>query len=311
MSDAGAVPDLRTFASLAHVLVAHASRDLRVLHIKGPAADHFGLREPHLSSDADVLCDPRDFDQLLERLTVRGWSPRKTSHLTGHTSTHSVSMIHPKWPVDIDVHRSFPGFLAESSTVFAALWDARVFMIIAGQQVPIAGLEHSILIQGAHSLRSRSVGRRHQFEWERLVNDVIPGLGPEARERLVQFAADSGASESLELLLAPAGLPMRPSSVEIDETDLRNWRRLTGSGGAPALRIVNALSVLPLRDRAKLIRAAIWPSTRDFAIDHPEESSTLRSAVLGRVKRWPRGARALSRYARAALHRRRHGPEVH
>ena len=122
--------------SLLHGVVQRVSSDVgaRVLFIKGPVLTSQGLRELHPSVDVDVLVDPTRVDDLLEALATLGGAVQPPGAFI--LPLHSTTLRNPRWGCELDVHNRFPGFLADPSDVFEALWERRTTVRIAHQDIP-------------------------------------------------------------------------------------------------------------------------------------------------------------------------------
>ena len=101
---------------LAHALIARLADDLglRALAIKGPAVALQGLREPRTSADVDVLVHPRDLEPLVEGVVALGWRRQVAGTYASIMPPHSVNLLSDRWPIGIDVHHYYPGFLADA-----------------------------------------------------------------------------------------------------------------------------------------------------------------------------------------------------
>ena len=106
---------------LLHTLVARAAADLglRVLAIKGPVVALQGMRAPRASADLDVLVHPRDLGPLVDGLVALGWRRAVEGTYASIMPPHSTNLLSDLWPVAMDVHHYFPGFLADAGEVFA------------------------------------------------------------------------------------------------------------------------------------------------------------------------------------------------
>ncbi|MDQ0279274.1 hypothetical protein QO003_003577 [Arthrobacter silviterrae] len=155
---------------LTHALLAYlaSENDIRVLFVKGPGVVLQGLREGHQSTDADVLIEPQNFDRFLTLVESRGWLRRPSDPDGERFPTHSVTYYHPQWPNDIDAHKSFPGFEANSDTAFDVMWDGHTTVRMANREIPVPSLEASRLILAVHSLRSEWK-HREQREYDFLL----------------------------------------------------------------------------------------------------------------------------------------------
>lgn len=146
---------------LAHASVqqiAHAA-GIDLLHIKGPATHPQLLpiepngtgRLKRISTDADVLVRPGREDELVGLLQAHGW--RVVTTFTDGSAFHHASSLWHEYLGYVDVHRKFPGFGAEASVVFEALWSDRISLEIAHQPCPAPCLTAQRLILILHTAR--------------------------------------------------------------------------------------------------------------------------------------------------------------
>ncbi|NQX14718.1 nucleotidyltransferase family protein [Rathayibacter sp. VKM Ac-2857] len=274
---------------LVHALVDDLARGagIRALFIKGPIADAHRIRRPHPSSDADVLVDPSDADRLLALLAERGWSVRPGSAAHRALVTHSVTLLHPSWPCDIDVHTSWPGFFVGPQRAFEVLWRTRCEIEVAGVPVRASGVDAAVLVSALHSLRAL-----YQQRSAEELDELVAAVAARGREEAVAaLAAELCCLEPIAPFLARIGvdaaLPARPSR-EYALWRLRT-RRLSRTGDW-----LLALAEAPtLASRLGLLRRAMLPAGRDLAIDHPLAPRTASSRLRLRVRRLAAAAAAL------------------
>ncbi len=230
---AGSAPDLAwdEWVALAHALLERALRDAHVrgIFIKGPILTRQGLRRAHQSLDVDVLVDPGRRHVALETLAAHGWSVavQVTSALT--LPLHSVTLRHPRWPLELDVHDRFPGFLADPRTVFEALWQHRSTAVMAGRDVPcLTPVAHSV-VAALHWLRDPDLVA-HQAELDHLVAALRPRLDIDSGESLAALARETGSASTLAPFLRELG-------VQVDGPlyDDSLWRIRTASTGLKAV----------------------------------------------------------------------------
>jgi hypothetical protein len=140
---------------LGYAVLAQLAEDVgaRALAIKGPILSLQGLREPRQSVDIDVLVHPDDFAGLTSALNSIGW---RDDHVYGTPTLvprHSVNHRHPHWPLEVDVHKFFPGFLADPVRVFDVMWARRVEVEVAHRQVPTLDRVAHAALAALHYLR--------------------------------------------------------------------------------------------------------------------------------------------------------------
>jgi hypothetical protein len=277
---------------------AVAQSAARGLLIKGAAAETYQIRAPHLSVDVDIIVHPDEFADVLAALARWGWREREVSGLAQGLSTHSVSLVHGAWPCDVDVHRSFPGFLAEPSDVFEVLWRDRKTILLAGVPVRIPSWEASVLIQAAHGMRTVVQADRHADEFTFLVQQVLPGTSHSQRQGLLETAVELGAVDTLRPLLDYLDLPLPAPLPAGVQPDLDAWRERVAGRGVVTLRLFQRARRQHGYRRFLAYGRAAWPSDRDLRIDHPEIGPGTAAALRARVARLLRGLRALPEVAR-------------
>ena len=206
--------DAADAASVGYALVttAAAVTGARALVIKGSSASFHRLRAERVSADIDVLVEPACVELMTQYLEGAGWKARPTSQLAETLVDHSVSFLHPDWPIDIDVHHRYPGLLVEATTAFEALWSRRTTMHVAGYEVPIPDRAGAILIGVLHNLRTTAETSRHVTEYANVVERVIPTLSEADRRDSVELARQVGALDSARVFLLELGIPLPPAT---------------------------------------------------------------------------------------------------
>ncbi|WKK71689.1 PqqD family protein [Rathayibacter oskolensis] len=274
---------------LAHALVQSVAdqAQVRVLFIKGPISNRWGLRPPRVSSDVDVLVEPSRSALLIEALRTVGWRPRPASLANKAFVTHSDSLINERWPCDIDVHYSYPGMFA--TTAFETLWARRQPLFLAERQIDAADRVSSVIIAALHSLRTpfdaRSASELDYLTAAWNVQELAP-LGSE----LADVAGQVGALLSLQPFLRAIGVETAvPTEVPAEYGIwLRNQRQLNRSAAWLSL-----ISSARWRDKPRLIVSAVFPARHDLYIDHPVGRTSAIALVRARTDRLWSAARAL------------------
>lgn len=290
-----------------HVLAHHmaASHDIRLLSIKGPVATQFQLRPNHTASDADVLVDPSKFKGLQDAMTSVGFTERRQALLSQMVTTHSINLIHDDWPCDLDLHIEFPGMLAPPQEVFEVLWERRTGIVLAGIGVPCVDRASAILISGLHSLRSPHQSARLRNEYSILTERVLPALSSTECADLIEVAAACGATETASPFLQRVPKRFRGNPTSVDQSRLRAWRVLTGSGGWGAGSLAAAFLTLPGARRWTLAAQAVWPSTADMRLRYPAVGPTRWHVLVARLARLRRGVKSLPLVVRGLVMARR------
>ncbi|WP_062527370.1 nucleotidyltransferase family protein [Demequina rhizosphaerae] len=297
----------RDAVQLAHVLAVEVAREagVRALVIKGPTASAHGLRPDRASADADVLIAPGDEEAYLRALVRCGWRERAPGASPDPDFAHSATVLHPQWPCDIDVHRTYPGFIAPPVDVFEALWRRRTVLVIAGREVDAVDRNAAILIGALHALRSAPASPRHGKEIRRLADEVVPALGGSEQADLVALASAIGAVDSARPVLERVSAPLPPPRAHGEDAALDEWRSRVGGHGGMLAQWIPRLARASRRDRMKLLRRVVWPSEEEFRRTHPATAQGRRAAVLGRLARVGRGVRATPRALWGAILARR------
>ncbi|QHC60068.1 nucleotidyltransferase family protein [Rathayibacter sp. VKM Ac-2760] len=200
------------------------SAGLRALVLKGPIADADGLRPPRASGDVDVLVPPTELAALLALLAEDGWTARPWPDGPTLAEKHSRSYRHPDWPVDIDVHWRWPGFLVPPAEAFESLWARRRTVEIAGRPVAAIGVVDMALVLALHSLRDawQITDPRHTgpSDYELLVEAVAARSALHAP--LGRVAESLGAVPTAAPFLSALGIEARAGDAPAEE--LRAWR---------------------------------------------------------------------------------------
>jgi hypothetical protein len=263
------------------VLVARlaAAHDIRTLLIKGRVADFHRLRPPQLSADVDVLVAPDGFDELHRALIDAGWIALEEDAQPQIAQVkHSVTLRHPLWPIELDLHRHFPGVFAREADAFQALWDDRVHLESAGRQVPATGRAGSFVIGLLHAWRnpgdpkadaeeaSMAVALSNSDEaFRATLSDLVvrTGTGEAGRERWIELGIDPG----------PA--------TDADPEALLTWRISSDAGRTPlALGWIFELRRQPLRRRPGILLRAL------LGADEHNLRSRYPTAPAGRRGLW-------------------------
>ena len=133
-----------------------------ILFIKGPTAVLMGLGRRGRPVTSTCCASPaawRSWGRRWRRAAGAAGSPSPpTPTLCMPRSTSSSTpfhYIHDEWPCDLDIHYTFPGFLAPDEVVFEALWKRRATVRIAHWPVPCADFFGQATIVGLHSLRDQ------------------------------------------------------------------------------------------------------------------------------------------------------------
>src|SRR5690606_11766120 len=109
------------------------------------------------------------------------------------------------------------------------------------------------------------------------------------RVRLADLAAATGAAWTLGDELRRLGVPI-PAPVDGTEPpELREWLILTDGGFRSDDVWMSRLASAPWLQRPRVLWRALWPSTRDLRIAHPQIPAGAHRAVMARLARIGRG----------------------
>ncbi|TCL84422.1 MULTISPECIES: nucleotidyltransferase family protein [unclassified Rathayibacter] len=275
---------LKVAVELAHALAQHiaSERGIRVVFIKGPIANHHGLRPERVSSDVDVLVDPTRFDDYVAALEIYGWQRRPGSAAHEAFVTHSVSLANSGWPLDIDVHHAYPGVFASDMQLFEVVWRNRTFMEIAGRPITIADFDTSLLIAVLHSLRSMYFSRQQQeYHW---AVEAVQAHYPTVAERssLISLVQDLGCEEPLVPFLTDIGLPV--TAPDTPSAEYLRWKvKSTELNRAASWLLL--ISEASGAARLRFMVRAVFPTRRDLELDHPTAADGVGSRARLRVRR--------------------------
>ncbi|GAA1930619.1 nucleotidyltransferase family protein [Nocardioides marmoribigeumensis] len=286
--------DLDEGVPLGYALVARlaADHDIRALAIKGPTLEELGLRPPRQSLDVDVLVEPGRFDDLLEVLAGAGWSPPAVSATGGHViPPHSVSMSHPAWPQEIDVHHYFPGFLAPPEVVFDALWRERATMKVAGQPVRVPSRPAAAAVGLLHLLRG---GERRVAELEGLLAHLSAALTTPERQQLAVIADATGAAGPLRSSLMRLGVTSS-RAASADQEASTAWDLVRDLGAEHTVGWLVTFRRTPLRCWPALLWRALWLTEGELRTRYPAARPGRLGLIGMWVDRWWTGLRALPR----------------
>jgi hypothetical protein len=280
--------------TLAHAVVAEvaAAREIRVLFIKGPSAAWWGLREPRVSADVDVLVEPARLTELVDALADVGWHERQMPAVPRIVPLHSATLINASWSCDLDVHSCFPGIFAAATEAFDRMWESRAQMPIAGVTVPVPSRAMSACILALHDLR-HPTSTRAVRELPRLVERVRDVLGADAVDEIAQAARLLRARTPLAPFLADIGVDVvEPDLSDVEE---RLWDQMVAERTSPSIAWLHALRRAPWHRRPAVLWAALTfvnPTDQDHGDPYTYRRLRYRVARLGR------GVRGVGRVAR-------------
>lgn len=287
--------------ALAHALIDSVSRvhGFRCLAIKGPTLAFHGLRDPQKSSDADVLVSPADFESFCAVLYERGWAEKATRSVPGALPSHSRSLFNPAWPIDIDIHRYYPGFFGDAQAIFDLLWDTRVSADFAHQSVAITSRAASAVISALHSHRHPR-SRRHQAELVKLTSILRESMSAAELSEIESLVRVGRSQTVLAGFLNDIGGAQ--AGDDLTDSELRLWAyyRATHDDGATGGWLLAIQSARWFEKPAVILRAVL-PSPRELRAERQFAGLSifgLFPVYWGRLKR---GSSALPAARSAAV----------
>lgn len=285
--------------ALAHALCAAVAgaAGIRILTIKGPAAEHHGLRPARTAADADLLVDPPDVDRFCAALEGRGWRERVSRETPTLIGVHSRTFIHDDWPCDIDVHAWFPGFFAEPTVVFDELWRTRRGLVIGSSAVAIPSRAASAVIAALHALRNFTVPR-HRQEWKWTTAIVRDDFRGGERAEFLDLVTLGRSRWVLRDLLRDVTGDDVEAGGDLTAEERRRWQAhvdFGADGGAAGWWL--SLRGRPVRAWPGVLRAAVWVPRADIPRNDPAVLPGLGETWSYQLVRWRRGLGASLRFA--------------
>lgn len=274
---------------LGYALVDRAAEDacVRGVAIKGPVTEAHGLRSPRRSVDVDYLVEASSLDALRGVLEEAGWEFRINTgmDLIPH---HSITMRHPFWPCELDLHHHFPGFLGDPDAVFAELWSRRTDVMIGGRAVRSADRVSMAAIAALHLLRDRD---QRRADFDDLVKRVADLFTPLDLASLAELASATGSVQTLAPLFEGLGLtPPQPSSTP---EGLEEWMVRSSTPRTPAFAWINAFWTTSVLRWPSLLRHALFLTDTEIRYAYPDLSPGYIGLWRGRIRRWIRGIRSM------------------
>lgn len=286
----------------AQALDAAERLNIRALGIKGPVTTAFGYNDRRTSSDADVMVDESRVLEYIDELNRLGWQQRPHWRVPSIFPPHSLTLFHEHWPVDIDVHVTFPGCFGAHDTVFEALWSRHDRISIAGVSCRVTDAVGTAFIALLHALRHPNSAKQRAIH-DRVVAafEARDSFVDDVRE-LARLAIEAGATEALGDDLKNWRVEDLP---ETNEHNAKLWKLYTETheAGSVAGWLVQ-LRKTPLHRRPALLKRALVPSKSDLKTDLKTAALSPKQRVKFVLSRIRDSVKQL-RTARAAL--KRHG----
>jgi hypothetical protein len=267
---------------------------IRTMLIKGPVLAAQSLRAPRHSSDADVLIDPKHFERFCALMSERGWSDRDSKALAplggvdvSPLAPHSLTLLHPQWPSSIDVHRFYPGFLANPQAVFDELWKQRGSYRSGNYPCSRPSRIDHWLLAMLHIERSPRDAERTE-----LLN-AARDFSPAEREALAVRSVQLGAAWPLEHHLAHLGIPV-PAVPDFLARARADWLILVSPDPHDDYAVADEMARASLLGRVRILWRAAFPPEQTFRMFHnvgPRRRhlyAAYAARVMTRARRVPR-----------------------
>lgn len=271
---------------LGYALVARVARDsgVRALAIKGPVPAAQDLRLSKTSIDVDVWVDPTRIDDVIAALAAAGWAQRVVPTSAQILPLHSVTVAHPGWPCEADVHHWFPGFTVDPGKLFDLAWRRRSSMQIAGTRLHCSDPVMTTLLLGLHDLRSL-----------RASDDALASLAARVTrlglaESAGELALETGSAMSLAPLLTRVG---QQSVVDQAPPADPAWRILTAAQHAKTVPALFELTQAPWRRRPRLVVRSLLLTEAEIRERQPHAPPGWWGLQRARVRRLGWGVAAL------------------
>jgi hypothetical protein len=245
--------------------------------------------------------DPDAVTKLTQAMGAAGWlhrlAPGSLAHDDDLAFDHSVHLIHPQWPCDIDLHHTFPGFLEPAAAVFNQLWARRTSVCVAGREVPCPDFVGQSLVVALHAGRDPGIvtsvqDTRHVVAEvaHRRLEDELAGL---ARAT----GSEHTAAEVLEALSVAV-----PALPEDHRQRVADWHAHQNRTGLAEVWL-HDLTQAGWRDKPGVLRRALFPP-RDYLVGSSLSGAGRLALAVSWCQRLIRGLRALPAAARSVRSRR-------
>jgi len=264
--------------------------EIRVLFFKGVAAVAHQLRPSpgKLGQDVDLLVDPAGFQRLIALLLDRGWLARPLpDEGLRIIRQHSVTLVHPAWPCDLDIHCYFPGLFAPADSAFEALWDDHDTLLVAGHHITAPSLPAHALILTVNALRSPASAET-RAECARLADRYR--TEPALWRAAVALSERLRAQSVIRPFAQEHGLPA--PEPDLDAGEYRAWNLWVASSSRTMTALLYKATHRDLNWRS--LRQILWWDGATLRQAHPEVREGLTGTVRGNLSRWNRGLRQLA-----------------
>lgn len=265
------------------VLAAMVSRvaddsGIDLLLIKGASVSHHGLRTPRSWGDVDVLVRPGTEPKLRRILESYGWIvPNEPSPRPLPIAPHALTLAHPRWHTEIDVHHHVPGCYGDPAVVFDLFWADRTVIESAHQPVRTTGLHATALVAGLNLMRGpeQPWTRSETTEWI----EAVTAWAPEDKRALAKLAAAAGAADTLATLLDRIGAPSigRGTTAVVD---LADWHDRVSTSRGDGYEWALALRRAPLRRKPAIALQALLFDADAYTSGLPQPTGLKRLRLL-------------------------------
>jgi hypothetical protein len=279
---------------------AARARSIRLLVLKGSALTRQGLREPHSSSDVDLLIEPACVLDFIDCLLAAGWTEFPDTFASKKFVLHSRTFRREGWPNSIDVHAFWPGFLSPAGDVFETLWARRVSVEFGHLECDVPDRLANLLMLALHSMRGTAREARHARELQGVLEMT---LTPEERTQTALLAVETGCRVPLREVLPRMGVPVEVTHEELRSVQYLEWHRKVAHAQGRTASWLLELRHAAWRRKPLILRHGVWPTDRDLLAEHAEVSDRFTAKVWARIMRLIRGLGQLPRVI-PALRRR-------
>lgn len=250
LPDAGSTLTPREGVLLCSALVQWVADQagIRILHVKGPAAEEL-LGFARTWSDVDVWVDPRRYKDLLKSLEGVGFSvpPVSPSVVWGHSVDLQPGRL---GGARVDLHHRIPGMDRPAQGCFDRVWAERTHLNLAGRVCTTPNRVAHALLLGLHGARSPQGSPK----WTE-ADTAWAALGEGELNKLIQLARAVGAEPTL-------GTRWAPFASHTSQGDRAYWAAVA-RGDTPAA-LVGRFRRAAKRPRLALLLAMTLG--RDFAV---------------------------------------------
>jgi hypothetical protein len=197
---------------VATVAALAAGSGIRILRGGGTVFTRHGLISPTIARFVALIVDPDRVDELVNLLTVDGWSvqPFPRGQVLPPTV---VRLERDGFEGSLDLYGLIPGFFAEPTVVFDTLWELRNETTAGGVVVPILGKLPTVMFAAHHRLTGHRWTGHAQVHFGYFLSQFQGLLSQAERDTLSVLSRDFGACDELRRMLVGLGLTPGPAAV--------------------------------------------------------------------------------------------------